>query len=69
MAGELTKCVGQVTFRAKKALKGVTVTIVFHGVTATEGQVVNFISASRDIFSGGGSPPESSRHLPSHHDN
>lgn len=50
MADGLMKYVGQVTFRVKKPLKGVTVTIVFHGVTGMEGQVVNFISTSRDIL-------------------
>ncbi|KAF8252437.1 hypothetical protein K440DRAFT_399058 [Wilcoxina mikolae CBS 423.85] len=44
--------IGQVTFRVKKPLKGITVTIAFYGVTEVEGKFVNFISAFRDLYSG-----------------
>jgi hypothetical protein len=47
-------CVGQVTFRVKKPLKGITVSITFCGVTDVEGKLVNFISEFRDLYSGGG---------------
>ncbi|KAF8537505.1 hypothetical protein BDD12DRAFT_846354, partial [Trichophaea hybrida] len=44
--------IGQVMFRVKKPLKGITVTVAFYGVTEVEGKFVNFISAFKDLYSG-----------------
>jgi hypothetical protein len=45
---------GNVTFRVKKPLKGITVSVKFCGVTEVDGRYVNFITAHHDLFSGGG---------------
>jgi hypothetical protein len=44
---------GNVTFRVKKPLRGITVSVKFCGVTEVGGKYVNFITANRDLFSGG----------------
>ena len=41
----------------KMPLKGFTVTASFNGVTEMDGQFVNFLSTSVELFSGGISPP------------
>ncbi|KAI5856061.1 hypothetical protein BZA05DRAFT_349661 [Tricharina praecox] len=44
---------GAVSFRVKKPLKGITVTVAFAGVTEVEGSFVSFLSERLDVFSGG----------------
>ncbi|KAA8911542.1 hypothetical protein FN846DRAFT_773973 [Sphaerosporella brunnea] len=47
---------GNVTFRVKRPLKGITLSIKFYGGTEVNGNYVNFITAAHDLFSGGGPP-------------
>lgn len=43
---------GNVTFRVKRPLKGITLSIKFYGGTEVNGNYVNFITAAHDLFSG-----------------
>jgi len=44
---------GAASFRVRKPLKGITVTVTFAGVTEVDGHFVSFLSEKLDVFSGG----------------
>ncbi|CCX33483.1 Similar to hypothetical protein [Tuber melanosporum Mel28]; acc. no. XP_002838409 [Pyronema omphalodes CBS 100304] len=43
---------GQVTFRVKKPLKGITVSVTWAGTTEIEGKPIRFISADANVYQG-----------------